>query len=65
MSVDSSLIFGDVIIETTGGSQPIRCHGHHRGDAAEIRRQITEAQTVQPSLRPQPQVTVSRRRKAE
>ena len=45
VSVDSSLIFGDVIIETTGGSQPIRCHGHRRGDAEEIRRQITEAQT--------------------
>ena len=65
VSVDSSLIFGDVIIETTGGSQPIRCHGHRRGDAAEIRRQITEAQTVQPSLHPQPQATVSRRRIAE
>jgi hypothetical protein len=44
VSVDSGLIFGDVIIETTGGSQPIRCHGHRRGDAEEIRRQITEAQ---------------------
>ena len=43
VSVDSGLIFGDVIIETTGGSQPIRCHGHRRGDAEEIRRQITEA----------------------
>jgi hypothetical protein len=44
VSVDSSLIFGDVIIETTGGSQPIRCHGHRRGDAEEIRRLITDAQ---------------------
>jgi hypothetical protein len=46
VSVDSGLIFGDVIIETTGGSQPIRCHGHRRRDAAEIRRQITEAQAA-------------------
>jgi hypothetical protein len=44
VSVDASLIFGDVIIETTGGSQPIRCHGHRRGDAEAIRREITEAQ---------------------
>ena len=48
MSVDSGLIFGDVVIETTGGSQPIRCHGHYKGDAEEIRRQITEAQGAQP-----------------
>jgi len=46
VSVDSSLIFGDVIIETTGGSQPIRCHGHFRGDTDEIRRKITEAQAA-------------------
>jgi hypothetical protein len=57
VSVDSGLIFGDVIIETTGGSQPIRCHGHYRRDAEEIRRQITEAQAV-PRLRPQPQPAV-------
>jgi len=44
VSVDSGLMFGDVIIETTGGSQPIRCHGHRKGDAEKIRRQITEAQ---------------------
>jgi hypothetical protein len=44
VSVDSHLIFSDVIIETTGGSEPIRCHGHHKGDAREIRRRITEAQ---------------------
>jgi hypothetical protein len=46
VSVDSGLLFGDVVIETTGGSQPIRCHGHRRRDAAEIRRLITEAQTA-------------------
>lgn len=59
VSVDSGLIFSDVVIETTGGSQPIRCHGHYRRDAEEIRRQITEAQGVQPRLHPQPQPTVA------
>jgi hypothetical protein len=54
VSVDSGLVFGDVIIETTGGSQPIRCHGHRRGDAEEIRRRITEAQAGSPRLHPQP-----------
>jgi hypothetical protein len=46
VSVDAGLIFADVIIETTGGSQPIRCHGHRKGDAEEIRRRITEAQAA-------------------
>ena len=54
VSVDSRLVFGDVIIETTGGSQPIRCHGHTKGDAEEIRRRITEAQTAPARLHPQP-----------
>jgi hypothetical protein len=60
VSVDSRLVFGDVIIETTGGSQPIRCHGHHKRDAKEIRRLITDAQAVAPRLHPQPQPTVPR-----
>lgn len=50
VSVAGSIVFGDVIIETTGGSHPIRCHGHFRGDAEKIRRQITEAQAAQPVL---------------
>jgi hypothetical protein len=48
VSVDAGLVFGDVIIETTGGSQPIRCHGHRRRDAEEIRRRITEAHAGPP-----------------
>ena len=48
VSVDAGVLFGDVIIETTGGSQPIRCHGHRKHDAEEIRRRITEAQDAQP-----------------
>jgi len=48
VSVDAGFLFGDVIIETTGGSQPIRCHGHRRRDAEEIRRRISDAQTTRP-----------------
>jgi hypothetical protein len=65
VSVDSKLMFGDVIIETTGGSQPIRCHGHRKSDAEEIRRRITEAQATTPRLHAQPQPTVSPRRTSE
>jgi hypothetical protein len=62
VSIDSSMIFGDVIIETTGGSQAIRCHGHTKGDAEQIRRRITEAQAAQsvPGAQPQPAVSHGR-----
>jgi hypothetical protein len=46
VSIDAGMVFGDVIIETTGGSQPIRCHGHGKKDAEEIRRLITDAQAA-------------------
>ena len=45
VSVDSGLMLGEVIIETTGGSQPIRCHGHWKKDAEEIRQRISDAQS--------------------
>ena len=48
VSVHSRLIFGDVIIQTTGGSRPIRCHGHLKRDAEQIRRKIAEARARQP-----------------
>src|ERR1700675_2348342 len=31
--IDTRLILSDVYIETSGGSDPIRCHGHTKGDA--------------------------------
>ncbi len=46
VSVDSGLIFGDVVIETTGGTETIRCQGHWKGEAEEIRNLITEAQAA-------------------
>jgi hypothetical protein len=51
VSVDAGLFFGDVIIETTGGSQPIRCHGHRKRDAEEIRRRISAAEAGSASAR--------------
>lgn len=42
--VSAGLFFADVIIETTGGSQPIVCHGHWKGDAEGIREAINAAQ---------------------
>src|SRR6185503_15182796 len=31
VKVDTHLLFSDVFIETSGGSDPIRCHGHRKG----------------------------------
>ncbi len=60
VSVDARLIYADVIIETTGGSQPVRCHGHRKRDAEEIRRQITGVRDGAPQLL-HPETTSDRR----
>jgi len=46
--VHERLIFGDVIIETTGGARPLRCTGHRKRDAEAIRRTIADALARQP-----------------
>src|SRR5919198_608607 len=33
VKVDTHLILSDVFIETSGGSDPIKCHGHRKRDA--------------------------------
>jgi len=50
--VQTRLFFGDVIIETTGSSRSIRCHGHSKRDAETIRSKIVQAQARQPRARP-------------
>ena len=47
VSVDTRLMFADVLIETTGGVDPIRCHGHAKGDAARMKELIERYQTAQ------------------
>jgi hypothetical protein len=37
VKIDTNLIFSDVFIETTGGHNPIVCHGHTKGDAVRIK----------------------------
>ena len=38
VSIDTGLLFSDVIIETTGGSGSIRCRGHRKGDAVRMKQ---------------------------
>jgi len=45
VTIDTGLLLSDVIIETSGGSEPIRCHGHHKGDAIRMKQLIDQYQT--------------------
>jgi hypothetical protein len=46
VSIDTNLMFSDVIIETSGGSAPIRCHGHRKKDAVRMKTLIEQYQTA-------------------
>ena len=45
VKIDTHLLLSDVYIETSGGSDPIRCHGHHKGDANAMKQLIERYQT--------------------
>jgi len=47
VKIDTHLIFSDVIIETSGGSDPIVCHGHPKADAVQIKTLIERCQSGQ------------------
>jgi hypothetical protein len=43
--IDRNLFFADVMIESSGGASPVRCHGHRKADALEIKRLIEQYQS--------------------
>jgi hypothetical protein len=45
VEVDTNLFFSNLVIETSGGSEPVRCHGHRKRDAIEMKRLINEFQS--------------------
>jgi hypothetical protein len=45
VKVDTGLLLSNLLIETSGGSDPIRCHGHHKGDANAMKQLIERYQT--------------------
>jgi hypothetical protein len=45
VGIDTNLFFSDVVIETSGGTSPIRCHGHRKKDAVRMKQLIEEHQT--------------------
>jgi hypothetical protein len=42
--VDTDWLFANVVIETTGGAQPIRCSGHRKQDAIRMKELIEHYQ---------------------
>ena len=43
--IDRNLFFSDVLIESSGGTSPVRCHGHRKRDAIEMKRIIEHFQS--------------------
>ena len=44
VSIQTGILWADIRIDSSGGSQPIRSHGHTRGDARRIRDLIEQYQ---------------------
>src|SRR5262245_9092010 len=45
VKIDTGVLFSDVLIETSGGSHPIRCHGHRKKVAVQMKALIEGFQT--------------------
>ena len=45
VNIETGLLFSNVFIETSGGSDPIGCHGHKKGDARRMKELIERYQT--------------------
>lgn len=46
IKIDTNILFSDVFIETTGGHNPVVCHGHSKSDAVEMKRLIEGLQSA-------------------
>ena len=45
VKIDTGMLLSNVLLETSGGSDPIRCHGHRKGDANAMKQLIERYQT--------------------
>lgn len=61
VKINTGVMLSDVLIETSGGSAPIRCSGHTKGDATRMKALIEQYQNehyrVRPSGRTDPSMT--------
>ena len=46
VKIDTGMLLSDVLIETSGGANPVRCHGHRKRDAVAIKALIERYQTA-------------------
>lgn len=44
--IDRNLFFSDVMIESSGGASPVRCHGHRKKDAVAMKQLIEQFQSA-------------------
>lgn len=52
--IDRNLFFSDVLIETSGGHNPVRCHGHKKQDAVTMKQLIERFQSDYYRRQPDP-----------
>jgi len=52
VKITAGAILSDLEIETSGGSDPILCHGHHKADAMKIKSLVEQYQGVYYRNRP-------------
>ena len=45
VKIDTKLLLSNVLIETSGGASPIRCHGHRKADAVTMKSLIERYQS--------------------
>lgn len=43
--IETGVLWSTILIESTGGGDPITSHGHHKADAVRIKALIEQAQT--------------------
>ncbi|HYU78625.1 MAG TPA: PH domain-containing protein [Vicinamibacterales bacterium] len=46
VGIHTHLLFSDVLIETSGGASPVKCHGHRKKDAIRMKALIEQYQTA-------------------
>jgi hypothetical protein len=46
VGINTGMLFSDVIIETSGGTEPVKCHGHRKQDAIRMKALIEQHQTA-------------------
>jgi hypothetical protein len=51
--IDTNLFFSNVLIESSGGASPVRCHGHRKRDAIRMKQLIEQYQTTYYASSPQ------------